>query len=135
MMRIIRAVAAATVIVCAAAHAEGSAQSPDHSGAAVGIGVICNTPAQAEEFVKLRSAGAGSDQAMHAVNAGAQDGRACGIAVIAYLRDATIDTMKLNDKLVQIVRINVVAGFNGTGWQRVSGMVQYAVLEGGGQSI
>jgi hypothetical protein len=37
--------------------------------------------------------------------------------------------------LVQIVRINVVAGFNGSGWQRVSDLVQYAVLEGAGQSI
>jgi hypothetical protein len=43
--------------------------------------------------------------------------------------------MTLEDKLVQIVRINVVAGFNGSGWQRVSDMVQYAVLEGGGESI
>ena len=134
-MRIFWAAAAATVIVCAAAHAEGAAPLPDDSGAAVGVGIICNTPAQAEAFVKLRAAGAGPDQAMHAVNADAQDDRACGIAAIAYLRDATVETMKLNDRLVQIVRISVVAGFNGTGWQRVSGMVQYAVLEAGGQSI
>jgi hypothetical protein len=43
--------------------------------------------------------------------------------------------MKLQNQLVQIVRINVVAGFNGSAWQSVSGMVQYAVLEGGGESI
>lgn len=43
--------------------------------------------------------------------------------------------MKLKDKLVQIVRINVVAGFNGSAWQHVSDMVQDAVLEGGGQWI
>jgi hypothetical protein len=43
--------------------------------------------------------------------------------------------MRLENQLVQIVRINVVAGFNGSGWQGVSGMVQYAVLEGGGESI
>lgn len=130
-MRIFWAAAAVAVIVCGAARAEGPAQ-PD---AAVGIGIICNTPAQAEEFVKLRGAGAGPDQAMRAVNADAQDDHACGVAAIAYLRDATVDTMKLNDKLVQIVRISIVAGFNGTGWQRVSGMVQYAVLEGGGESV
>jgi hypothetical protein len=44
-------------------------------------------------------------------------------------------TVKLQDELVQIVRINVVAGFNGSSWERVSDMVQYAVLEGGGESI
>ncbi|HXZ45261.1 MAG TPA: hypothetical protein VEH02_00845 [Pseudolabrys sp.] len=44
-------------------------------------------------------------------------------------------TMALDNKLVQIVRINVFAGFNGSVWQRVSGMVQYAVLEGGGESV
>ena len=43
--------------------------------------------------------------------------------------------MKLDNQLVQIVRINVVAGFNGTEWQRVKNMVQYAVLEGGGESV
>jgi hypothetical protein len=43
--------------------------------------------------------------------------------------------MKLKNSLVQIVRINVVAGFNGAGWRRVSDMVQYAVLEGEGESV
>ena len=37
--------------------------------------------------------------------------------------------------LVQIVRINVVAGYNGSGWQRVANMVQYAVIEAKGISI
>ena len=72
---------------------------------------------------------------MHAVNDMRIDQRACGVAAIAYIRDATVDTMKLDDNLVQIVRINIVAGFNGSNWQRVSGMVQYAVLEGGGELI
>jgi hypothetical protein len=51
------------------------------------------------------------------------------------IRDHTMGTVKLQDELVQIVRINVVAGFNGSSWERVSDMVQYAVLEGGGESI
>jgi len=79
--------------------------------------------------------GAEPDQAMTSVNANAHDDRACGVAAIAYIRDQTVDTMKLDNKLVQIVRISVFAGFNGNAWQRVSGMVQYAVLEGDGESI
>jgi hypothetical protein len=99
------------------------------------VGIICNTVQQAEQFVSLRSNGAEPEQAMHAVNANTQDQRACGVAAIAYFRGHTVDTMRLEDKLVQIVRINVVAGFNGSAWQRVAGKVQYAVVEGGGEAI
>jgi hypothetical protein len=134
-MRILWAAAAAAVLVCGAARADEQSQPPVNGEAAVGVGLICNTSEQAEQFVKLRTAGAKPEQAMHAVNANAKDERACGVAAIAYIRDATVDTMKVNDRLVQIVRINVVAGFNGSGWQRVSDMVQYAVLEGGGEAI
>ncbi|HEY6753924.1 MAG TPA: hypothetical protein VI077_04315 [Pseudolabrys sp.] len=125
-------VAAAAMLVCGIARAD---ELPANGDAAVGIGIICNTPQQAEHFVKLRSSGIKPEQAMQAVNVGARDARACGVAAVAYVRDATIDTMKLKDRLVQIVRINVVAGFNGSAWQRVTNMVQYAVLEGGGESV
>ena len=126
--------AAAAILVCGAARAEGPIP-PVNRDAAVGVGVICNTSEEAMQFVDLRSHGAAPDQAVQAVNANAMDERACGVAAIAYVHDGTVDTMKLENQLVQIVRINVVAGFNGSAWQRVSGMVQYAVLEGGGESI
>ena len=134
-MRIFWAAAAAAIFVCGAARAERPDQSPTNGEAAVGVGVICNTSEEARQFVNLRSYGAAPDQAVQAVNANAIDERACGVAAIAYVHDGTVDTMKLENQLVQIVRINVVAGFNGSAWQRVSGMVQYAVLEGGGESI
>lgn len=132
-MHIFWAVAGVAMLVCGVARAE--ARSPDNGDAAVGVGIICNTAEEAKQFVGLRRSGAKSEQAMHAVNDSAHDARACGVAAIAYIRDATVDTMKLDNSLVQIVRINVVAGFNGSNWQRVSDMVQYAVLEGGGKSI
>jgi hypothetical protein len=133
-MRIFWAAAAAATLVCGGVRAtEG--QMPANGDAAVGIGIICNTPQQAELFVSLRGKGTGPDQAMNAVNAKAHDSRACGVAAIAYVRDQTIGTVKLDNKLVQIVRISVLAGYNGNAWQRVSNMVQYAVLEGGGEAI
>jgi hypothetical protein len=131
-MRVVWAAAAALVLVCGGARAN---EVPANGDAAVGIGIICNTPQQAEHFVKLRSLGASPEQAMRTVNTKAHDARACGVAAVAYVRNETVDTTKLKDRLVQIVRINVVAGFNGSGWQRVSDLVQYAVLEGAGQSI
>lgn len=134
-MRIFCAAAAAVTLVCGAAWAEGPVQTPANGDAAVGVGVICNTPEEARQFVDLRSHGAAPDQAMNAVNANAIDERACGVAAVAYIHHGTVDTSKLDDNLVQIVRITIVAGFNGSVWQRVSSMVQYAVLEGGGESI
>jgi hypothetical protein len=131
-MRIFWVAAAASMLVCGRAWAD---EQPGNGDAAIGIGIICNTSQQAEQFVKLQSTGTQAEQAVRAVNASARDSRACGVATIAYIRDQTVDTMKLRDKLVQIVRINVVAGSNGAGWQRISDMVQYAVLEGGGESI
>jgi hypothetical protein len=133
-MRIFWAAVTAAVLVCGVARA---AEGPPttNGDAAIGIGIICNTPEQAEQFVKLRGQGSQPDQAMKTVNTKAHDDRACGVAAIAYIRDQTMDTVRLDNKLVQIVRISVFAGFNGNAWQRVSGMVQYAVLEGGGESI
>jgi hypothetical protein len=133
-MRVFWVAVAAAMFVCGA-RAEGPTQSPADGDAAVGVGIICNTSEQAAQFVKLRGRGARPEQAMHAVNANAREKRACGVAAIAYIRDHTMGTVKLQDELVQIVRINVVAGFNGSSWERVSDMVQYAVLEGGGESI
>jgi hypothetical protein len=108
---------------------------PENGDAAVGVGIICNTADEAKQFVDLRRGGSAQEQAVQTVNAGASDERACGVAAVAYVTDGTVDTTTLGDKLVRIVRINVVAGFNGSAWQRVSGMVQYAVIEGGGESI
>jgi hypothetical protein len=134
-MRILWAAAAAAMLVCGTARADDQGPTPENGDAAVGVGIICNTPQQAHQFVSLRSKGADPGKAMNAVNATVRGQRACGVAAIAYIRNQTVDTMKLQDNLVQIVRINIVAGFNGSGWQRVSDTVQYAVLEGVGESV
>ncbi len=134
--------AAGFVLFAAAVMTPASAQSvsaPSNNGIGdpgVGVGIICNTPEQAERFVGLRGKGADVPVALNAVNAEARDTKACGVAAVAFLRDQTIATRPMGDRLVQIVRINVVAGFNGTGWQRASAMsVQYAVIEAEGQSV
>jgi hypothetical protein len=101
----------------------------------VGVGMICNTSQQADRFVALRETGTEPQKAMDIVNKEAKDARACGLAAIAFIRDATVNNKAVNNKLVQVVRINVVAGFNGSGWQPVSNMVQYAVIEGEGETI
>ena len=129
--------AAATALVtltCGAAQAAGFNLTGTDS-TAMGIGMICNTPDQAEQFIALRAHGAAPKAAMQTVNLQAHDAHACGVAAIAFTRDKTVDAKPVANKLMQIVRINVLAGFNGNGWQRLPGMTQYAVMEGEGESI
>jgi len=92
-MHIFWAATAAALLVCGAARADGPAQPPEKGDAAVGVGIICNTPQQAEQFVGFRKKGAAPERAMRAVNAIARDQRACGVAAVAYIRDTTVDTM------------------------------------------
>jgi len=134
-MRFFWMAAAAAMLFCGEVlAAEGPA--PENGEAAVGVGVLCNTPQQAEQFVSLRGKGAAPEKAMQVVNAAARDGHACGIAAVSYILNKTVSTVKLRDRLVQIVRINVVAGFTGSGWERATAdMTQYAVLEGAGESV
>jgi hypothetical protein len=127
---------AAALMLVGVAQAEDLLLAP-HAGAApmVGVGVICNTDAQAKQFVALRASGQEIDRAVTAVNTAAEEPRACGVAAVAFVRDETVQTATLGGKLVQIVRINVVAGFDGSGWQRVAGTVQYAIMEGAGEGV
>ncbi|HVV62438.1 MAG TPA: hypothetical protein VHD14_11850 [Pseudolabrys sp.] len=131
-MRSIVMATAAVALLCGGAQAQTDTQQ---KGPAVGVGVICDTPQQAQQFVSLRAHGDKPDHALELINAEAKMPRACGVAAVIYMRDSLITTATLNGKLVQIVRINVVAGYNGHGWQRVGDMVQYAVVEGGGETI
>jgi hypothetical protein len=127
------AAAAALTLVCGAAQA--GELKIDAKTTAVGVGMICNTPEQAEQFLDLRARGTEAKDAVAEVNRNADDPRACGLAAIAFVPEKTVDAKPVANKLLQIVRINVVAGFNGDGWQAVPAMTQYAVIEGQGESI
>ncbi|HTT48602.1 MAG TPA: hypothetical protein VMG39_11450 [Pseudolabrys sp.] len=133
-MRLMWAATAAVTLISGAVSAD-EPSTKTLAGPSVGIGIICNTAEQAGRFVSLRAGGADSPHALQAVNAEAKDPRACGVAAVAFVRDATLDSRAVNDKLLQVVRINIVAGFNGSAWHRVSGMIQYAVIEGEGEAI
>jgi hypothetical protein len=104
-------------------------------GANVGIGVICNTSEQAEQLVSLRAAGQELMPAVSSVNAKAQQPRACGVAAVAFVPDKTLDTKTVAGKVMKIVRIQVVAGYDGKSWHRVDSMVQYAIVESEGIAI
>ena len=132
--------AAAAVLLAGAARADDittalPGQPGDSEQTAVGIGVICDTSDQAEQYVSLRQQGRDITPAVASVNQKAQQPRACGVAAIAFVPDKTLDTKAIGGKLVRIVRINVIAGYNGTGWQHVANAVQYAIMETKGEEI
>lgn len=136
-MRIFWAAAAATMIVCGLARAEQpAAESKSPAGdPSVGIGMICNTAEQAEHYIALRAEGAEIQLAANVVNAEAHDARACGVAAIAFTRGEVLGSKTVGGRELQVVRVNVIAGYNGIHWQRVIGMVQYAVIASEGQAI
>lgn len=101
----------------------------------VGVGLICNTPDQAQQYLKLRAGGTEAKAAIDQVNEAAKDAHACGVAAIAFVRDKMLDTQAVEDKLLEVVRINVLAGFDGTSWKAIPAMTQYAVMQGEGDSI
>lgn len=104
-------------------------------GLTVGVGIICNTPQQMQRLVGLRMGGAEVKRAIIVVNKEAKDARACGIAAVAYWSDKMVDMKTVEGKLVQIVRISVVAAFNGQQWSRIPAMTQYALMEPEGYAI
>jgi ATP-dependent exoDNAse (exonuclease V) alpha subunit len=132
--------AAAAVLLIGAARADELTSLPGQrdqadSGPVVGVGVICNTSEQAEQFVSLRQQGQDLTPAVAKVNEQAQDPRACGMAAVAFVPDKTMATKPMGGKLVTIMRINVVAGYNGSGWQSVASTVQYAIMPTAGEEI
>ena len=135
-MRVLATAIGAIALIGAAAQAQAQSGTEQSGDPGVGVGIICDTLQQAEHFVSLRANGSDAMQAIDAVNAQAHDTGACGIATVAFLRDRTIDVKPMGDKLVKVVRINIVAGFNGKGWQRVSAAVmQYAIIDAEGEAI
>ena len=127
--------AAAAALLLAGGAAQAGEFRIDAKTTSVGVGLICNTSAQAQQFVELRAKGTAAKDAVATINDQAHDPRACGLAAIAFVPEKTVQAKPVADKLMQIVEINVVAGFNGDGWQSVPAMTQYAIVEGQGESI
>jgi hypothetical protein len=128
--------ATATVfLLCSFAQADELSANPGNAGTAIGIGIICNTPEQAKRYISLIGTGQKADLAINIVNTEMNNPHACGIAAVAFTRGETLDTETVRGKPMLVVRITIVAGFNGVSWQRSSGLVQYAVMEPSGIEI
>jgi len=133
-MRLSRAAAAAALALGSATPGNVNAgPMDDGDGIAIGVGIICNTPEQMERLVGLRNDGEEMQRAVLAVNNEARDPRACGVAAVAFMSDKMVDMKNVQGK--QIVRINVVATFDGRQWSPIPAMTQYALIEPKGFTI
>ena len=132
-MRISYLLAVAAALLGGAAQADqqsgNAAIDPASEQMAIGVGIICNTSEQVERYVDLRDRGAESTGAVKAVNDEARDPRACGVAVIAFRPEAKVEDRNAQGKLMSIMRITVVATFDGGTWSSVPGMVQYTIMD------
>lgn len=129
--------AAAALLLVAQAKADdfGPSNQNGRGDARVGVGVICNTSEQAEHYLTLRAAGQDVTPAVQSVNAEAQQPRACGVAAIAFTTGKTMDTKAINGKLVKIVQVTIVAGYDGMSWHPVADAQQFAIVETEGYAI
>jgi hypothetical protein len=131
--------AVAATFLCGPAQAEEPSGNPPGGPAqeqmAVGAGIICNTSEQVQHYVKLREHGAESTGAVEAINDEAHDARACALAVIAFMPEEKVEDTSAQGKVMSIVRITIVATFNGANWSAVPGLVQYTLMQTGGYAI
>ena len=83
-----------------------------------GTGLICGTEQQAEQVVAHLQEDIAS--AVSAVNADAQDPKACGIAKVASVREAELATARSKNATIKIERILVVGVGTSSGFQPVA---------------
>jgi len=136
-MRLLWAAAAAAAFALSGMTPTNAGPGPmgEDDNVAIGVGIICNTSEQMERLVGLRIGGAEVTNAVTLVNDEAKDPKACGVAAVAFMSDKMIDMKNVQGKMVQIVRISVIAAFDGRKWARIPVMTQYALIEPAGYTI
>ncbi len=94
----------------------------------VGSAIICDTSEQARRFVTLRNDGSEAVRALQVINQEANNPTACGPAVLAFRTGETVRSERMDGKLVNVVKVTVLAYNTGTGWAPVPETVQYAII-------
>jgi hypothetical protein len=95
---------------------------------AIGSTIICDTSEQARRFVTLRNDGSEAVQALQLINKEANNPTACGPAVVAFRTGETVQSERMDGKLVNVVKVTVLAYNTGAGWSPVPETVQYAII-------
>jgi hypothetical protein len=93
---------------------------------AVGSGVLCDTPQQAERFATLRSDGKDTEVALQAVNN--EISGACGFGLVIFTESVLVAQLSVNGRPVSVVKITVHAINHGSTWKEVPDLVRYTVV-------
>ena len=104
----------------------------------VGAGIICDTPQQVKRYLTFADEPHGADsvdRALDAVNTEENNPRACGVAIIAFVRDGQSETVEFNHSVAKVTRVRVVAVATQEGWRHVPAVVQYTAISEPGQTI
>ncbi len=121
------------VLLCLAALPGASAQ--EISGIKTGAPVVCNTEAEAKDFVEHRNSGLDVPSAIVAVNVSSKDPTGCGQAALAYRIGKIVGTKAISGRLNEIAHITIIAAFDGEHWIGGPPLHQVAVIELDGDSI
>jgi hypothetical protein len=96
----------------------------------VGTTIICDTQRQAERFVsRIRGHAESAGSAVSAVNAEENNQGACGMSKLAFVRGASIATVRTKDETYEIVEILVVGVPTEGGVKAAVPSVFFAVFE------
>ena len=133
-------ITAALAIVClgvsfgARANAEdtdrNATQNPNghEAGLQVGAGVICNSSDQVKRYLALKTDDSSIEDAIKVVNVEANDARACGMAMVAFVTGDEAGDVNVSHGTMHVRRITIVAVATDGGWQRVPDTVQYTAF-------
>jgi hypothetical protein len=97
-----------------------------------GRGVICDTAAQTEQFIRINGE-SNPEAALAAVN---KDKLACAVMPVVYVRREKVSQLTVNGLLVEITRITVMAAADGHGgWRQVLPNDQFTVFAAAGTPV
>jgi hypothetical protein len=96
----------------------------------VGTTIVCDTQQEVERFVSLmRGSTLSTNSAVNTINAEENDRNACGVSKLAFLRGASLATVRARDETFEITEILVVGVATEAGVRAAVPNVYFAVFK------
>jgi hypothetical protein len=118
---------AASLVSVTAIAAEDQGQKPA-GDIHVGQGVVCDTAAQVERFTTLMDESSDMEKAITAVNTEAENPRACGMVLAAFVRGEEVGEVRKDNRAMKVVEITILAVPVGDKWHFVTPLKQYTAI-------
>ena len=128
------ALAASLISATAIAAEEKEGQKPT-GDIHVGEGVVCDTAQQVERFTALMSEASDIEKAITTVNDEAENPRACGMVLAAFVRGGEVGEVRKDNRSMKVVEITILAVPVGDKWHFVTPLKQYTAIAPRGVEI